>query len=156
MINLTHGEDDQEACHSFQHLTVVNTMKNTFDSIKLNHATVEKWTLSQAVEELLDIYVSMSKGTVHEVVQKIIEAIYLAHGEDDQEVRHFFQHLVNACLEMLKSVCLHLLPFLRCFWEFKKEKMHLYISIFLDPRYYWMKNVQVFQESCGSNRFFYK
>ena len=68
--------------------------------------------LSHSVEELLELYISMSKFTVPELVQKKIGAIYLTHGEDDQEVHHFFQHLKNACLEMLKSVCLDFLPFL--------------------------------------------
>ena len=87
-------------------------MKNIVESVKLSHAAVEKHMLSQAVDELLDMYVSISKGMVPEVVQKHIEAVYLTHGEDDQYVRHFFQHLKNACFEILKSVCLYLLPFL--------------------------------------------
>ena len=44
-------------------------MKNIANSIKLNQATVEKWMMSQAVEELLEMCVSMSKGTVTEVVK---------------------------------------------------------------------------------------
>ena len=37
--------------------------------------------LSQAVEDILDVYVSMTKVTVPKVVQKQTEAIYLTHGE---------------------------------------------------------------------------
>ena len=40
--------------------------------------------LPQASEELLEFYVSMSKGTVPEVVQKQTEAIYLTHFEDNK------------------------------------------------------------------------
>ena len=100
--------------------------------------------LSHAVEELLNMYVSISKCTVPKVVQKDMKDIYLTHGEDNQEVHHFFQNLWNACLEIPKSVCLYLLSFLRLFLDFKKEKVHLYFSLLLDPRYYRMKNVQAF------------
>ena len=44
-------------------------MKNIANAIQLNQATVEKWMMSQAVEELLEMCVSMSKGTVTEVVK---------------------------------------------------------------------------------------
>ena len=91
--------------------------------------------LSHTVKEILEVYISMSKDTVPKVVQKQIEMIYSTQVEDAQEVRHFFQHLKNACFEILKSVCLYLLPFLRCFLESKKEKAHLYFPIFLDPHY---------------------
>ena len=60
----------------------------------------------------------------------------------------------NSCLEILKSVCLHLLPFLRCFLDFKKENAHLYFPLFLDSRYYWMKSFRSFQESCGKDQVF--
>ena len=50
-----------------------------------------------------------------DVTQKKIKVIYSTHGEGDQEVGHFVQHLKNACLEMLKSVCLYLPRFLQCF-----------------------------------------
>ena len=93
-------------------ITVFHTMKNIVQSIKLYQATVEKWMLSQAVEDLLSLYINMPKDTVPEVVQKQIQAIHLTHGEDDQEVRNFFQHLENVCLEILKSLCLHFLYFL--------------------------------------------
>ena len=53
---------------------VVHTMKKIVDAIKLNREIVEKWMLWHAVEEILDLYVSMSKFTA---------AIYLIHGEDD-------------------------------------------------------------------------
>ena len=68
---------------------LVHTMKNIVNSIKSNQATVEKWMLSQVVEELLELHISMSKGMMHEVVQNQIELIYLTHGEDDKEVCHF-------------------------------------------------------------------
>ena len=68
-------------------------MNNIVDSIKLNQATVENWMLTQAAEELLELYISMSKVTLTEVVQNHIDASYLTHGEDDQEVYNFFQHL---------------------------------------------------------------
>ena len=100
-------------------------MKNIVESIKLNQLTVEKWMLSQAVEELPNLYVSMPKGTVHKVVQKQIEVIYMTHGEDNKDVRHFVQHLKNVYLEMLKSLCLHLLTLLRYFLELNKEKSNL-------------------------------
>ena len=74
-------------------ITVVNTMNNIVQSIKLNQATVEKWMISQAVKDFLGLYVSMSKGTVTEVVQKQIQAIHLTYGEDDQEVRNVLHHL---------------------------------------------------------------
>ena len=50
-------------------ITVVHTIKNIFNSIKVNQETVEKWILSQAVKELLGLFVSISKGMVPEVVQ---------------------------------------------------------------------------------------
>ena len=71
-------------------ITVVHTTKKLFQSIKLNQATVEKWMMSQAVEDILGLYVSLSSGTVPEVVQKHIQAINLTRGEDDQEVRNVF------------------------------------------------------------------
>ena len=74
-------------------ITVVHTMKNIVCPIKLNQEMVEKWMLSQAVEDLLEIFVSISKDMVTKVVQKQIETIYLTHDEDYQEVCHFFQHL---------------------------------------------------------------
>ena len=135
-------------------ITVIHTIQNIVESIKLNQATVEIWILYQAINELIKLYVSMSKSMLTEVVQKYIKEIYLKHGEDDQELSHFFQHLKNACLEILNIVCLHLIPFLRYFFESRKEKAHLYFSIFLDTRYYRMKNVQSFQESCGMDRSF--
>ena len=91
--------------------------------------------LSHTVKEILEVYISMSKDTVPKVVQKQIEVIYSTQVEDAQEVRHFFQHLKNACLEILKGVSLHFLPFLRFVLELKKEKAHLHFSIFLDPCY---------------------
>ena len=45
-------------------------MKNIVKSIKLNRVTVEKWMLSQYIKDLLELYVSISKGTVPKVVQK--------------------------------------------------------------------------------------
>ena len=71
--------------------------------------------LLHAVEELLNMYVSMSKCTVPKVVQKDMKDIYLTHGEDNQDIHHFVQHPKNACLGMLKSVCLYFMPFLRFF-----------------------------------------
>ena len=68
---------------------VVYTVKKIVNSIKLNQSMVEKCMLYQAVEKILDIYVIISKREVDEVVQKQIEAIYLTHGEDDQEVHYF-------------------------------------------------------------------
>ena len=44
---------------------------------------------SQAIKNLLNMYVSMSKGTVPEVVQQHIEDIYLTNSEADKEVRNF-------------------------------------------------------------------
>ena len=41
-------------------ITAFHNMKNIIDSIKLNQATVEKWMLSQAVYDLLELYISMS------------------------------------------------------------------------------------------------
>ena len=41
-------------------ITVVYTMKNIFESIKLNQATVDKWILSQADKDLLELYVSFN------------------------------------------------------------------------------------------------
>ena len=73
-------------------------MKNIANYIKLNQATVEKWMLYQDFKDLLELYISMSKGTVPKEVQNYIKAIYSTYGEDDQEVRHFFQHLKTACL----------------------------------------------------------
>ena len=58
-------------------------------------------------------------------MQKQLKDIYLTHNEDDQEVPNFSQHLENECLEILKTACLHLMPFLRCFMGFKKEKIHI-------------------------------
>ena len=55
---------------------------------------------------------------------------------------------------MLKSVCLYFLSILRYFLGFKKEKAHLLFSIFLDPRYYGIKEFQAFQESCGKDQSF--
>ena len=69
--------------------------------------------LPQAAEDLLELYVGMSKGTVPKVVQKHTKSIYLTYGKDNQEVRHFIQQLNNASSEMLKSVCLCLLSFLK-------------------------------------------
>ena len=68
--------------------------------------------LSQAVEEILKLYISMSKDMVPKVVKKQVKEIYLTHSEDDPEVLNFFQNLENASLKMLKSVCLYLFPFL--------------------------------------------
>ena len=64
-------------------------MKNIVESIKLNQENIEKWMMSQAAKEILNLYVSMPTGTVPGVVQKQTETIYLEHGEDDEEVRHF-------------------------------------------------------------------
>ena len=50
-------------------IKVFQNMKNFVDTIKLNQKTAEKRMLSQAVEDILKLYVSMSKGTVPEVVQ---------------------------------------------------------------------------------------
>ena len=72
-------------------ITVVHTMKNIVECIKLNQTKVEEWMLSQAVKELLELYISISKATVPKIVQKQIEAICSTYIEDDQEVRHFFQ-----------------------------------------------------------------
>ena len=58
-------------------------MNNIVDSIKLNQATVENWILTQAAEELLELYISMSKGMVPKVVQKNIKAVYLTHDKDN-------------------------------------------------------------------------
>ena len=60
-------------------ITLVHTIKNVAESIKLKQSMVEKWMLSQAIEELLKLYVSMSKGTVPKVVKKT-KTIYLTHG----------------------------------------------------------------------------
>ena len=68
---------------------------------------------------------SMSKVTVNEAAKKKIKAIYLTHGENSLEVRHFVEHLNNICLEMLESMCSQLMPFLRWFLESKKETTHL-------------------------------
>ena len=45
-------------------ITVLNTTKKIVEPIKLNQVTVEKWMLYQAVEEILELYVSMTKVTV--------------------------------------------------------------------------------------------
>ena len=87
----------------------------------------------------------MPNGVVPKVLKKHTKAIYLTHGEDDQDIRHFFQHLKTACLGMLKSACLRLLPFLRCFLGFKKENTPLYFSLFMDPHYFRMKMFKRFK-----------
>ena len=46
----------------------------------------------------------------------------MTRGEDNKDVRHFVQHLKNVYLEMLKSLCLHLLTLLRYFLELNKER----------------------------------
>ena len=46
---------------------------------------------------------------------------------------------------MLKSVYLHFLPFLRCFFEFQEGKGASTISLSLDPRYYRMKMFKRFK-----------
>ena len=51
-------------------IMTVHTMKNIAESIKINKETFEKCMLSQAVEDLIELYVSMSKDTVLELVQK--------------------------------------------------------------------------------------
>ena len=84
---------------------VVHTINNIFESIKLNQTTVEKLMLYQTAKELFELYVMMSKGTVPKVLKKYTEEIYLTHGEDNQEVCHFFQNLENEYLEMLKIAC---------------------------------------------------
>ena len=58
-------------------ITVVHTIKNIVDPIKLNQAMIEKWTLSQAIEDLLELYLSKPKGTVPEVVQNILRRFIL-------------------------------------------------------------------------------
>ena len=40
-------------------ITLVHTMKNIVNFIKLNQSTIEKWMLYQAVEELLELYTSI-------------------------------------------------------------------------------------------------
>ena len=79
-------------------------MNSIVESIKLNQETDEKWMLSHAVKKLL-----ISKGKVPKVVQKQTEVIYLTHGEDDQDACNFFQEPENACLEIIKSMCLFFL-----------------------------------------------
>ena len=70
-------------------ITSFHNTKKFVNTIKLNQETVEVWMLYQAVEELLDLYISMSKGTVTKVMKNQIEEIYSTHGEDNQEVCHF-------------------------------------------------------------------
>ena len=50
---------------------VVHTINNIFESIKLNQTTVEKLMLYQTAEELFELYVIMSKGTVPKVLKNI-------------------------------------------------------------------------------------
>ena len=70
---------------------------------KLNQETVEKWMLSQVSEELLELHVSISEGTVTKVVQKQIKAIYLTWEKDSQEVCNFFQHLKTHVWKWLRA-----------------------------------------------------
>ena len=52
-------------------IPVIHTMNNIVRYIKLNQATVEKLMLYQAAEELFNIYVRITKGTVAEVLKNI-------------------------------------------------------------------------------------
>ena len=84
-------------------IKAVHTMMHIVEYIKLNHATAEKWILSQSNEELLELYVSMSKGTVPEVVQRQTKSIYLIHGEDDYKVRNFSSTWKNNVCKCLRA-----------------------------------------------------
>ena len=110
-------------------IRVVQNMKNIVNYIKLNQAKVEKWMLSQSTEELLDMYISMSKGMVPKVAQKQIEELYLRNGEDDQEVCHFVQHLKTHVWKYLKAcvyICFHSCD---VFW-ISRRKRRIYTFLF--------------------------
>ena len=72
--------------------TVVNTMEDVVRSIKLNQASVEKWSLSQAIIELLTVYVGMAKGQVPDAVSVQVANIYAVYDNDD-DVQKFVHHL---------------------------------------------------------------
>ena len=103
-------------------ITVVHTMKNIGDYIELNQETIEKWMLFQSVEELLELYVSMSMGTVPKVVQNYIKAIYLTHGEENQEARHFFNTWGTYVWKCLTSCVYSCYPSCSVFWSSRRKK----------------------------------
>ena len=64
-------------------IVVVHTTNNIVNSIKLNQEMVEKLMLSHVVKDILELYISMSKGMVPKVVQKNIKAVYLTHDKEN-------------------------------------------------------------------------
>ena len=81
-----------------------------------HQSMVEKWMLSQAVEEPLYLYVSMPKVAVPKVVQKQIKAVYLTHGEDNQEVRYFSNTCKTHVWTFLRAYVYIFFPFWGIFW----------------------------------------
>ena len=110
-------------------ITVVSNTKNIVNFVKVNQAMVEKWMLSQPVKELLELYVSMPKGTVTKVMHKQIEAIYLTYGEDDQEVRHFSNIWKTHVWKFLRECVYICCPSWNFFWV-SKRKTRIYNFLF--------------------------
>ena len=113
-------------------IVVVHTTNNIVNSIKLNQEMVEKLMLSHVVKDILELYISMSKGMVPKVAQKQIEELYLRNGEDDQEVCHFVQHLKTHVWKYLKAcvyICFHSCD---VFW-ISRRKTRIYTFL-----YFWI------------------
>ena len=110
-----------------------------------NHSAVGKLILSQAVEELL------SCMSVFQRAQCLRQC--------KNRSRKFIWHIVKSIRgsiifpnnfkihvwKWLRAFVYILWPYCGVFLEFKKEKAHIYFSLFLDPCYYRMKMFKYFK-----------
>ena len=127
---------------------VVCAMKDITTSIKLNQACANRWLLSDAVNDLLELYVALKSDSVPEWLIVQCRNIMAKQGELE-EVMTFIEHLKLSYKTLRKRIAIHLLPFLKCNIKFKKKKAHMVFALLIDPRFYRLKNLAMFHEVEG-------
>ena len=112
-------------------IMVVHTINNIFNYIKLNQAKVEKWILSQAVKDLLELYISMSKGAVTEVVQKQIRDI-IWHMVKTIRRSVILSNTWNIHLQEILRECVYICyPFCDFFCPIKTRRIYTFLFLWI-------------------------
>jgi hAT family C-terminal dimerisation region len=117
---------------------LVETMKVVVDGIKFNEAKGNKWLLSDAVVNLIDVYVQNTEFADIPMVTKRAEELMDQdmNTEEMEEMLNLVHNIKRLSQLLRKAVSEKILPYLQPLIQVPNEnKYHMMFAILLDPRY---------------------
>ena len=123
---------------------IVTTLRSVAGSVVLTQARTDKCLLSDAIDNLITVYISCLEGseTIIEAVAEQCMCIKNEH-EHSEESCLFVQNLEQVskkmCLAIKENLKAHIQPFLDV--DCPKNKAHMFFALLLDPRFLQMKSL---------------